>query len=458
MLIDLLHDANPWWRDRATERSRSQSHSRKHLREIVSALAIGERAVALVGPRQVGKTVLLKQAVEVLLNLRADPAGGGPTGIPPQNITYFSFDDDRIATDLSPRDVVDAKPHGLDESLPRFFLFDEISRAQKWDAWLKQAVDRTRHGAHPLAHRFTVSDSASSLLAKGRVESGLGRWDELEVEPWTFREFLSLDPDVPPEDAMRRDPGAFDRYLIRGGFPAHALSKAPPEVVRERLRADIVDVAIYKDLARQRINTDLARRFFVYLAQESGTEQKLTARSLDLGVDKRSLESWLELLQTAGLIRRLDRLAASQKASSRLRPISRYFAADHGLVSALSFHHGAPPATNPRLLETVVFRHLREVTRSTGARLSYFRDARLECDFVLETDDLAIAVEVSTADPRKHGKLKRLHETADRIGADRSVVIHAGIEETESSGIQLLPLHRFLLDPGTILHRPETGS
>ncbi len=456
MLNDLLHDANPWWKESPRPLLRSETHARSHLGEILASLESGERAMALVGPRQVGKTVLLKQAVEVLLNIRRDTGGGNPAGIPPQNVTYFSFDDDRIETDLSPRDVVSVEPHGLDPRLPRYFLLDEISRAHKWDAWLKQAVDRTRHGPGRAEHRFVVCDSASSLLTEGRVESGLGRWDELEVEPWTLREVLSLDPATDPEDILRRDPAVFDRYLLRGGFPGYSLSKASLETSLQRLRSDIVDVAIYKDLASQRIHTDLARRFFVYLARESGAEQNLSSRALDLGVDRRSLESWLALLQTTGLIRRLDRLAVTGKASSRLRPISRYFATDHGLVSALTVGEERDPTKNARLVETVVFRHLRELARSTRGQVGYYRDRSYECDFVLDAEDRRIAIEVTTADPRKHSKLRRIAEVTRRVDAEHAVVIHSGLEESREGWMWLLPLHRFLLAPEAVLERAGT--
>ena len=98
--------------------------------------------------------------------------------------------------------------------------------------------------------------AASSPRGASTADSADGT--NSRVEPWTLREVLSLDPADPPDEVLRRDPAAFDRYLLRGGFPGAALSREPSEVVLERLAADIVDVAIYKDLARERINTELA--------------------------------------------------------------------------------------------------------------------------------------------------------------------------------------------------------
>lgn len=458
MLNALLHDANPWWSKPPNGSFLPlQPFARGRLRDILRTLRPGERAVSLVGPRQVGKTVLLKQTVEVLLGLRRDPTGNESEPLPPQNVTYFSFDDDRITRDVSPREVVDAKPPGVDESLPRYFILDEVSRAHRWDVWLKAAVDRSRHGPGQVDHRFLVSDSASTLLAGGRQESGLGRWDEVRIEPWTLGELLSLDPSETPDEALRRDPTLYERYLARGGFPGHALSPETDDIVQARIRANIVDVAIYKDLDRHLQKADLARRFFVYLAQESGTEQNLSARAADLGVDRRSVENWLALLRRAALVHLLDRQSRSGKASARLKAITRCFVVDHGIVAALSLAEMRPLA-NARLVETAVFRHLREVALDPRSRLTYFRDDQGESDFVLEVAGMTIAVEATTAAPRRHGKLARFRHAAERIGAQRMVVIHGGLEEGEIDGTILLPLHRFLIEPTLVLGSAEERS
>lgn len=54
-------------------------------------------------------------------------------------------------------------------------------------------------------------------------------------------------------------------------------------------------------------------------------------------------------------------------------------------------------------------------------------------------------------------KLKKLRAAADRVGAKRRVLIHGGIAATQEDDVALLPLHRFLLDPGLVL-RKESAS
>jgi predicted AAA+ superfamily ATPase len=70
-------------------------------------------------------------------------------------------------------------------------------------------------------------------------------------------------------DTLRRVPNAVERYLMAGGFPEHAQSDDYYQV-RERLRADIADRAIRRDLLRLGVDVERLRALFVYLVQDSG--------------------------------------------------------------------------------------------------------------------------------------------------------------------------------------------
>jgi hypothetical protein len=158
-LANLLHDMNPAWGDPMARVALRFSIRREMHRQLLEHVSSNERrAAVMVGPRQVGKTILLLQIADDLVDR---------FGIAPPNVTYFDFSDDRLAVEgVSPRDVVDYAPPGLRQDQPRFFLFDEVSRGARWAQWLKHAVD-ARHG------RFIVTDSASTLLRQGSRESNL---------------------------------------------------------------------------------------------------------------------------------------------------------------------------------------------------------------------------------------------------------------------------------------------
>src|SRR5215203_3975342 len=211
ILADLLQDQNPWWRDGAIRRARGYPVRRELQPKILNRILRMDdrRATVLLGPRQVGKTVLLLQLADDLL----------AEGLPAQNLTYFDFSDERITGEIMAHEVVEALPVGVSAEYPRVFLFDEIRSAPKWDLWLKRAVD-ARVG------RIVATDSAARLLRDGTQESGQGRWDEIYIEGLTFREFVQLHggPEQDVEKVLRLAPNLHERYLALGGCGATSRS------------------------------------------------------------------------------------------------------------------------------------------------------------------------------------------------------------------------------------------
>jgi len=129
------------------------------------------------GPRRVGKTVMIHHAIDKLLR----------EGIPAQSIGYISVDHP-IYNNLGLDDLVDhyAKATGTDYTKQETFLFfDEIQYLKDWERYLKLLVDR-----YPLMQGI-VSGSAAALRLKS-TESGAGRFTDFLLPPLTFHEYLHL--------------------------------------------------------------------------------------------------------------------------------------------------------------------------------------------------------------------------------------------------------------------------
>jgi predicted AAA+ superfamily ATPase len=437
-LTDLMQDQNPWWRDGSIRRARGYPIRRDLQPEILRRIlrVDDRRAVVLLGPRQVGKTVLLLQLADDLLS------GGWPA----HNLTYFDFSDDRITGDITAREVVEAEPVGLDPAYPRIFLLDEIRSAPSWDLWLKQAVD-ARVG------RIVATDSAARLLRDGARESGQGRWDEIYMEGLTFREFIELHgrPGEEVETVLRRTPNLHERYLALGGFPEYVLQEDFPEV-RRRLRNDIAERAILRDLSGLGVDVERVKDLFVYLLQDSGAELNAEARARDLAADPRSVREWSRLLSDTLLVSPLERF--NRNAAAGLRSKSKIYAADPGLVMAFAPLPVQDASVRGKAFEAAVYRHLRETAREREGRLSYFRQAEdLEIDFVLEDQSGLVAIEVTSGLRVRADKLERLRQAAKKLGTDRRLLIHGGFIEETTEGVETVPVQRFLLDPGSFLRR-----
>ncbi|HEX5761011.1 MAG TPA: AAA family ATPase [Thermoanaerobaculia bacterium] len=435
--LEILQDQNPWWTDGATRRARRFGVRRDLQPRILAQVQrlSDRRAVVVLGPRQVGKTVALLQVADDLL----------AAGWPPQNLTYFDFSDHRIVQPLTPREVVDAKAVGSDRDHPRALLLDEVGRAGAWDRWLKQAVDAG-------GHRIVVTDSAATLLRQGGRESGQGRWDEFLIEGLSFAEFVRLHGarTESVDEALRRFPNVLERFLALGGFPEHALSDDFPEA-RARIRSDIVDRAILRDLSPLALDVRRARDLFVYLVQDSGAEFTAEARGSDLAADPRTVRVWKDLLTETLLLAELER--STRQPSARIRSKVKIFAADHGLVQAFALSR-REERLRARVFEAAVFRHLREVVQQLGGALTYFRSpAGEELDFVVELNDAVVGIEVTSSGRRRPEKLAEVERAGKALGADRLLLVHGGsVEEPErQSGARPISLTRFLLDTASVI-------
>jgi len=182
--------------------------------------------------------------------------------------------------------------------------------------------------------------------------------------------------------------------------------------------------------------------------------QRNAERLLD--ADPRTASQWLHLLIQTGLIAALPRWTPGKsgkpgKASSELRTHPKVYASDHGLLLAFAAQAAEDSELQGRILETVVYRHLRAV-RDDDRDVAYFRvDDRCEIDFVMSLNDDTIGVEVTAARNVDGEKLAKVAAAGVRLGTKRLFVVHGGLFEGERQGIQLVPRHRFLSDPKAAL-------
>ena len=429
-LDEIVADQNSWWRTEGSAPREATKRRRTVVEELLRRLyAVGDRRAVLVrGARQVGKTTVLKQIASDLLEKGWDPRA----------VLYFDFSDDRLVDEVSPRQVLSiAAANAAESELPMVALLDEIGSARRWSAWLKQAVDDG-------VARIVATDSAATLLKKGTAESGQGRWDEVLMEGLLYSEFRNLTSVEEPE------PAALERYLLRGGFPEHVDAQSNT-TVRERLRADIVDRAILRDLTGVIDDPRGAGRLFVYLVQESGGLLEAANRATDLGVHRQTVTRWSELLIDACLIQALPRRRL--KPSARLRSHLKLYAADHGMVTAYAPSPSSDDELRGKVFETVVFRHLRDLARARGAELTFYRRDREggpEIDFVLEGEE-PVAIEVTKGLAARSKKVKKLKAAMDNAGVSRGVLVHGGVDKTRFEEIGAWPLGLFLLNADEIL-------
>ncbi len=443
---EIAEQQNPWWREgRVEDLAPSRPNRRFLCADIAKHIHRNpRRALLLRGPRQVGKTTMLLQSISDLL----------AAGWPASNISYFDFSDERVPLKkVSPEELVKIQPPGVHRDRPRLLVLDEIGSAREWSRWLKRAVDRQ-------THRIVATDSSAALLQEGSEESGVGRWDQLDVEGLTYNEFLSLQrrSDENAEDVEERLPSALEQYLARGGFPEFVQTDPLPLVWR-RLRDDIANKAIRRDLARRNpVDGERVTLLLRYLLESSGSlfDAKKIGESFQQdgrAPDQRSMEKWVRMLEDAMLVTRLERWQKQPLGNVKARLHPKFYASDHGLLMAFSL--ARDPRTDPdvraRTFEAIVFRHLREHARVSGAKVHLYRpkkpkqDEGAEVDFLVQGSDLSCAVEVTHSRRPERKKLTRLKQLAADLEVP-ALLVYGGLAEEVRDGVRCLPLRTFVSD------------
>ena len=326
-ILQSLERDNPWWAVQGSALGADFTHTRAyfaHFRQLALNWGV-RRALILMGPRRVGKTVMLEQLVKHALK----------EGFPPKNILFASIDTPLYsAMPLERLISLFEKQTGHVASDRRIIIFDEIQYLKDWEVHLKVLTDRFPNT------RFIASGSAAAALRLKSQESGAGRFTDFFLPPLTFAEFLDfqgLENDLirPDHQASNRrftttDIGALNRafidYLNFGGYPEAVFNAQIRQNPQRYLGRDIVDKVLLRDLPSLYGIQDIQElnRLFTTIAYHSGQEISLEGLASSSGVAKNTISRYLEYLEAAFLIVRVRRVDDSGRTFQRMRQFKAY--------------------------------------------------------------------------------------------------------------------------------------
>lgn len=312
------------------------------------------RAIVLLGPRRIGKTVLIHHAIRALLAEGRDP----------RSICYVSVDHPvyygLTLEELRELYIETASPPNPDSVL---IFFDEVQYLRGWEIHLKALVDRNPET------RLVVSGSAAAALRLKSVESGAGRFTEFILPPWTFHEYLELiglgdlvtqhvrpgmwQYETPDIDALN---ARFVDYLNYGGYPEVARSKQIQMDPGRFVKSDIIDKVLLRDLPSLYGIQDIQElnSLFTRLAYNTSAEVSLEGLSNDSGVAKPTIKRYIEYLEAAFLVKTVERIDRSAKHFQRARTFKVYLT-NPSMWSALISPVGIDDSELERLAETAAF-------------------------------------------------------------------------------------------------------
>ncbi len=405
-IIKVLRQYNPWWRTPSAIREETKPQKRLAYYEALRMLRHKtiRRFVVLSGVRRVGKTTILYQIMETLLE----------EGVNPRNILYATFDNPILKL-VSVEHVLSIYESLYPLEGDRYLFFDEIQYTDNWELWMKVIYDSRRE------IRMAATGSASPILEKGGADSGTGRWNVLKIPTMSFYEYCRLlslpEPELPKDlqisQLARQTPAQlgnlmdqftpllnhFNRYLTIGGFPELVLSD--DDLYAQRmLREDVVDKVIKRDvLSLFNIrNPLLMEKLFLYLCMNSTEIFNATTAAKELeNISVSTIENYLEALRMSNLIYLAKPMNVGSKGALKGKP--KIFIADAAIRNAVLMIDDVLSDEKELgiMVETAVYKHMVSFYQGSPAQLGYFRKAKdnqKEVDVVVKLPREEILCEV----------------------------------------------------------------
>src|SRR5215469_3240700 len=265
----------------------------RRIKSRLSFLLHHNPAVALLGPRQSGKTTL---GLEIAR---------------PQKSVYLDLEDENDRAKLS-----DPNRYFQDHE-DELVILDEVHRTPEIFQQLRGVIDRGRRRGKANG-RFLLLGSAAMDVLKQSGESLAGRVSYLELGPF---------------DVLETGATTIDSLWIRGGFPRSFLAES--DDLSLQWRRDFVRTYLERDIPQfgLRIPAETLRRFWTMLAHNQA--QILNAASLarGLAVDGKTVAGYLDLLVDLLLVRRLP--AWHRNIGKRLVKSPKVYVRDAGIAHAL---------------------------------------------------------------------------------------------------------------------------
>lgn len=405
-VIKVLRQYNSWWRNPTEIKEESKPQKRVAYYEAMKIMRhkTVRRFAVLSGARRVGKTTILYQMIDTLID----------EGINPRNILYVSFDNPIVKL-VNAENVLSIFESLYPIAGTKYIFLDEIQYTENWELWMKVIYDNRKD------IRLAATGSASPILEKGAADSGTGRWSVLKIPTMSFYEYCRLlqlnEPLLPGNlqltklvkmtkaelsDLMEQFTPLtqhFNRYLTIGGFPELVLSDDDAYAQR-MLREDVVDKVIKRDvLSLFNIRSPLLmEKLFLYLCMNSTEIFSVTTAAKELeNTSASTLDSYIEALEMSNLIYLAKPINVGSKGSLKGKP--KIFIADAAIRNAVLMIDDV--LCNEQelgvMVETAIYKHIVSFYQSSTAQLGYFRKAKdnqKEVDVVIELPREKILCEV----------------------------------------------------------------
>ena len=426
-LLDILAAQNPWWSGRDFSMQAGICRDR-YFKKIRAYYDSGE-IVVINGVRRSGKTTLLMQMIQDLINER---------GADPRSILFVNCDEPAIAQLANPLEMVlDTYRKEVYSREGATLVFDEIQTIEGWERWIKAVYDRKQF-------RLAISGSSSYLLDSKVSQLISGRYLSLHVYPLDFSEYLlfhKIDGIADPVTLASRKYEVlelFHRYLYEGGFPQTALRE--DELVREDQLRAYYDSIVYRDIIRENdVRNHRALGDLLAYLMANITSPYSYRKLVDLlGIDPETIKEYIRYAEMAQILFEVQFFSYSLNVQARNN--KKIYCIDNGLRNAVSFSFSKDTG---RCAENLVYIELRR-----RGYTPYYWKKNGEVDFVLKMRDTSVmAINVTYTDQIHQRETDALREFAEEFGSkvSRCILLTKDTQGTDGM-IESIPLWRWLLE------------
>ncbi len=474
-IIKILNRYNPWWDNKPIPESKVGTFKRGDFYVIKKSLSKKE-IDSIIGPRRVGKTILIHQLIQDLLDSKIDP----------KRILYLSVDEtelNRKGAEL--KHIFEAyskyilkKPFEELEETHYLFL-DEVQELKDWAKILKNWQDL----GYKL--KFVISGSSSIWISKGTEESLLGRIKTSIMMPLKFSEILKYKKILPEnfpverkriqeafiESVQKGKPQVFgealerflgeislkrgsieielNRYLIVGGYPEF-LQVEDYSRISEAVR-DKIKLIFFKDIVRyfKIRNPEVLEDLFKLISKSSGGSFNLAKTASILDIQRPTLRTYIKYLTKAYLIKSSEFYSNSRK--TRIRKQDKIYVLDAGIRNGVSdFLDDSLTKDETELglvVEGVLFDHLSRLKFNLEpgpeTNIFYWKNKK-EIDFVIEVKRKPIPIESKYRNTLPETTLLEMDEFIKSNKSPFGIVVTKSLFKTEGNIIKI-PLWVFLL-------------
>ncbi len=365
-------------------------------------LASQFKAVAVTGPRQSGKTTLVKKVFEdkPYANLE-NP-----------DIRKFALED----------------PRGFLSNYPDGAVLDEAQRAPELFSYLQQILDeRTEHGL------FILTGSNNFLIQENVSQSLAGRAGYLFLLPLSLQEINRAEESSNP-------------VLFRGGYPA----LYHENVDTTTFYSNYIRTYVERDVRLLKNITDLFdfERFIRLCAGRTGQLLNMSSLAMELGVDIKTIGSWIGILETSFIVFRLQ--PYHKNFNKRIVKTPKLYFYDTGLASALlGLESDEQLSLNPyrgNLFENLVIVEFLKCryNRGKSSNLFFWRDnTGNELDLIIEEGNYQVPVEIKSGQTLSEESFKGIRYWNKLTATEGGYLIYDGdMLQKRSHEINAIPLKK----------------